>query len=132
MPDPEFFFNNPYGRAPKSPPRRVLLRSEDGSGLGQALAGAQARYWYGNFFPDMRAWDQLVPHKGRGAGGHVVDIAVPRARRCPATCRSFPARTYKKGHRHGPGRAIIIPAGEGYSIMWPEGEEKVVIPWHEG
>jgi hypothetical protein len=26
---------------------------------------------------------------------------------------------------------IIIPAGEGYSIMWPEGGEKVVIPWHE-
>jgi hypothetical protein len=27
---------------------------------------------------------------------------------------------------------IIIPGGEGYSIMWKEGEEKVVVPWHEG
>ncbi|MFN0070498.1 MAG: hypothetical protein ACKVVP_03275 [Chloroflexota bacterium] len=44
----------------------------------------------------------------------------------------FDAKTYKKGHRHGPGFVIIIPAGEGYSIMWPEGEEKVIIPWHEG
>jgi hypothetical protein len=26
---------------------------------------------------------------------------------------------------------IIIPAGEGYSIMWPEGHDKVVVPWHE-
>ena len=44
----------------------------------------------------------------------------------------FPSRTYKKGHRHGPGVVIIIPAGEGYSLMWPEGREKLVIPWREG
>ena len=43
----------------------------------------------------------------------------------------FQAQTYKKAHRHGPGRAIIIPDGEGYSIMWEEGKEKVVVPWHE-
>ena len=43
----------------------------------------------------------------------------------------FPAGTYKKAHRHGPGYMIVIPAGEGYSVMWPEGGEKVVIPWHE-
>ena len=44
----------------------------------------------------------------------------------------FPARTYKKAHRHGPGRVIVIPAGEGFSMMWPEGKEKVIAPWHEG
>ena len=44
----------------------------------------------------------------------------------------FPAQTYKKAHRHGPGRAIVIPAGEGYSILWPsENAEKIVVPWHE-
>ena len=44
----------------------------------------------------------------------------------------FPSKSYKKAHRHGPGVVIVIPAGEGYSVMWPEGKEKVVIPWHEG
>ena len=44
----------------------------------------------------------------------------------------FAARTYKKAHRHGPGRVIVIPAGEGYSILWEEGKEKIVVPWHEG
>jgi hypothetical protein len=43
----------------------------------------------------------------------------------------FPSRTYKKGHRHGPGVVIVIPGGEGYSIMWIEGHEKVEVPWHE-
>jgi gentisate 1,2-dioxygenase len=28
---------------------------------------------------------------------------------------------------------IIIPSGEGYSVMWEEqGKDKVFIPWHEG
>src|SRR5258708_19764681 len=44
----------------------------------------------------------------------------------------FPPRTYKKAHRHGPGRAIVIPAGEGYSVMWEEGKDKVVAPWRPG
>jgi len=44
----------------------------------------------------------------------------------------FPARTYKKAHRHGPGILIVIPSGQGFSVMWPEGEDKVFIPWHEG
>ncbi len=43
----------------------------------------------------------------------------------------FPALTYKKAHRHRPGAVITILAGEGYSVMWQEGKEKVVIPWHE-
>ena len=43
----------------------------------------------------------------------------------------FPSRTYKKQHRHGPGIVIVIPAGEGFSVMWPEGKEKVFIPWPE-
>jgi hypothetical protein len=44
---------------------------------------------------------------------------------------AFPSRTYKKGHRHGPGTLIVIPSGEGFSYMWPEGSEKIYIPWHE-
>ncbi|HEV2361463.1 MAG TPA: hypothetical protein VGS21_07160, partial [Acidimicrobiales bacterium] len=45
----------------------------------------------------------------------------------------FPSRTYKKAHRHGPGRSIVIPAGEGYSVLWQgEDDEKIIVPWHEG
>lgn len=44
----------------------------------------------------------------------------------------FDAMTYKKAHRHGPGRVIVIPSGEGYSTLWLEGqEEPVVVPWQE-
>jgi hypothetical protein len=130
VPDPEFFFHSHLHSSPD-----VLYNEQDGAFYSEAkvVHSADTRggaYWQGNFFPDMRAWDNLVPFKGRGAGGHVVWIRYPNA---PLWNHMsvFPSRTYKKGHRHGPGTLIVIPTGEGYSFMWPEGGEKVYIPWHE-
>ncbi len=130
--DPSFYFNTKHEPAPLSSPGddgfySVAQAVQDDPGSG----GRVRAYWYGNFFPDMRAWDQLVPFKGRGAGGHVVFVQFPGSE-LTAHMSVFPAKTYKKGHRHGPAFVIVIPAGEGYSVMWPEGKEKVWIPWHEG
>jgi oxalate decarboxylase/phosphoglucose isomerase-like protein (cupin superfamily) len=87
--------------------------------------------WVGSFFPDMSAWDKLTETRNRGAGGRSVAMEFPGSE---ISCHMsmFPPRTYKKAHRHGPGRAIVIPAGEGYSVMWEEGREKVVAPWKPG
>lgn len=101
-----------------------------GSGLKWIGSGKSA-YWYGNFFPDMGIWDKLDRNLSRGAGGSTVNIQFAGS---DMSCHmsEFASRTYKKAHRHGPGRVIIIVKGEGYSVMWPEGEEKVIVPWHEG
>src|SRR5438093_1085019 len=128
LPDPDFFLKNNYCDPD--------LLSEDGFYSEAKVVNTSEQetrggaYWSGNFFPDMRAWDNLVPFKGRGAGGHVVWIRYPKA---PLWNHMsvFGSKTYKKGHRHGPGTLIVIPTGEGYSYMWPEGGEKVYIPWHE-
>ena len=44
----------------------------------------------------------------------------------------FQVGMYKKAHRHGPGAHVLILCGEGYSIMWPEGKEKMRINWKPG
>jgi oxalate decarboxylase/phosphoglucose isomerase-like protein (cupin superfamily) len=87
--------------------------------------------WVGSFFPDMSAWDKLHVSQNRGAGGRSVAMEFPGSE---ISCHMsmFPSCTYKKAHRHGPGRAIVIPAGEGYSVMWEEGKDKVVAPWKPG
>ncbi len=132
MNDPDFFFNNPYDRTAEDFLQdagfysQARIRRDENSdfwGYNQAL-------WSGNFFPDMQAWDKLEANLGRGAGGSTIMIKFPNSE---MSCHMsvFPARTYKKAHRHGPGRVIVIPGGEGYSIMWQEGQEKILVPWHE-
>lgn len=133
--DPDFYFNNScqlrtgldgvedfYSEAKEAPPNEREQQQE-----GAPERGA---YWYGNFFPDMAAWDKLAVYRRRGAGGHTVRVSFPRSQ-LRAHMSVFPTRTYKKGHRHGPGRVIVIPRGEGYSVLWEEGKEKIVVPWHE-
>ncbi|MEA2640108.1 MAG: hypothetical protein QOF51_1502 [Chloroflexota bacterium] len=125
--EPDFFINNPGGHPPKAEGElyseaKVLNLTRD--------VETRTHFWYGNFFPDMSAWDKLEGLAGRGAGGSSVLMGFPSSE---MSCHMsvFPSRTYKKGHRHGPGRVIVIPKGEGFSIMWVEGQEQVLVPWHE-
>ena len=140
FPEPNLIFNNSYDQPD-------LIYGDDfyaeakmvtaPGGDGRRGAGVS---WQANFIPDMSAWDKLVPFYGRGAGGSVVRIQFPKAE---MACHMsvFGPQTYKKGHRHGPGRVIVIPKGEGYSILMPgdpvewgpmEGGERVVAHWSEG
>ena len=128
--EPSFYFNNPFQKAGSSK-QEVDAYSEAKlieNGDPSLAWGGNRVYWFGNFFPDMAAWDKLTTNR---RGGMSVTIMFPNSE---MSCHMsvFPTRTYKKAHRHGPGRVIVIPAGEGYSVLWEEGKEKIVAPWHEG
>lgn len=129
--DPGYLFNSPYEA------EDFVSQEEDFYSEAKVLKDDNTPdvllrkfYWYGNFFPDMRAWDKLDENVRRGAGGRTVSIQFADSE---MSCHMsvFDARTYKKAHRHGPGRVIVIPAGEGYSILWEEGQEKIIVPWQE-
>ena len=132
IPNHDFYFNNPVVESER------IVANEDGEFYSIARAfdrpagpGRPPQTWVGNFFPDMRAWDQLVAFKGRGGGGTAVYIEFPHSPMM-AHMSVFPPQSYKKAHRHGGGFVIVIPAGEGYSVMWQdENAEKIMIPWHE-
>jgi oxalate decarboxylase/phosphoglucose isomerase-like protein (cupin superfamily) len=73
----------------------------------------------------------LITAKERGAGGGHIRFNMARGAN-NSHISQFPIGTYKKGHAHGPGAHVIILSGEGYSLMWPEGEEPRRYDWQVG
>ena len=69
--------------------------------------------------------------KERGAGGGHIRFMMAKGS-MNSHISQFPVGTYKKGHRHGPGAHVIILTGEGFSLMWPEGEEPRRYEWKPG
>jgi oxalate decarboxylase/phosphoglucose isomerase-like protein (cupin superfamily) len=73
----------------------------------------------------------LIPAKERGAGGGHIRFNMAKGS-MNSHISQFPVGTYKKAHMHGPGAHVIMLGGEGFSLMWPEGEEPRRFDWKEG
>ena len=73
----------------------------------------------------------LIEAKERGAGGGHIRFSMAKGS-MNSHISQFPVGTYKKCHRHGPGAHVIILSGEGFSLMWPEGEEPRRYEWQAG
>jgi oxalate decarboxylase/phosphoglucose isomerase-like protein (cupin superfamily) len=73
----------------------------------------------------------LIEAKERGAGGGHIRFQLAKSS-MNSHISQFPVGTYKKCHRHGPGAHVIILSGEGYSLMYPEGEEPTRYEWGVG
>ncbi|HXJ02262.1 MAG TPA: hypothetical protein VNH44_13650 [Micropepsaceae bacterium] len=83
-----------------------------------------------NFIPDAVNLP-LIEAKERGAGGGHIRFNMAKGS-IPSHISQFAVGTYKKGHAHGPGAHVIVLSGEGYSLMWPEGEEPRRYEWQVG
>lgn len=73
----------------------------------------------------------LVSAKERGAGGGHIRFNMAKGS-MNSHISQFPVGTYKKAHAHGPGAHVIVLGGEGYTLMWPEGEEPRRYDWQIG
>jgi oxalate decarboxylase/phosphoglucose isomerase-like protein (cupin superfamily) len=119
--DPNFVFNTSYDFknrfagepdyfSPKTEPEGFLLPT--------------------NFVPDAVNLP-LISAKERGAGGGHIRFNMAKGS-MSSHISQFPVGTYKKAHAHGPSAHVIILSGEGYSLMWPEGEEPKRYDWQVG
>jgi len=83
-----------------------------------------------NFVPDAVNL-ALISAKERGAGGGHIRFNMAKGS-MSSHISQFPIGTYKKAHAHGPSAHVIILSGEGYSLMWGEGEEPKRYDWQVG
>jgi len=83
-----------------------------------------------NFVPDA-VNIPLITATERGAGGGHIRFNMAKGS-MNSHISQFPIGTYKKGHAHGPGAHVIVLSGDGFSLMWPEGEEPQRYDWEIG
>jgi hypothetical protein len=114
-----FCFNDRFGAEP-----------DTFSGDGESYKVDAVTVWDTNFVPNVRTIP-LHLRRNRGAGGSFLQIELAE-NAMTAHISEFPVGTYKKAHRHGAGAHVVIIGGEGYSLMWPEGEEPRRYEWQVG
>ena len=85
--------------------------------------------YFSNFVWDINA---LPFHKSnRGALAEGASFEVGHGVLGSHTLR-LPGGRFTNIHRHGPGAHVLWLSGEGYSLMWPDGGEKVQANWGRG
>ncbi len=127
----DFIFHNDFAFKD-----RFDARDEYFSGKGTLYGGEYQGFkfagnvWETNFVPDVRGF-KLMEYNVRGAGGRNIKFELSEN---TTACHisEFPVGTYKKGHRHGAGAHVIILGGEGYSLIWPDGQPIKRYDWKEG
>jgi uncharacterized RmlC-like cupin family protein len=84
-----------------------------------------------NFVPNVGT-AELVAYDARGKGSATMTFILADAG-MHAHCSYIPVGRYKNAHRHGPDYHIVIVDGEGFSLLWHEGDEDFVrIDWTPG
>ncbi len=125
----DFVFNNPYVFSDRFDGEPGYFQQSDGMVDGHT--------WRTNFIADIMAAcrvasssaDQYQP----GLRGINVTTSFKMVNSTMNShSSSWPIGTYKGAHRHGPGIHVMILRGEGYSLMWEEGEPVQRVDWGPG
>jgi hypothetical protein len=87
--------------------------------------------WETNFLPDASNF-KLHEWSARGAGAMHIQLILADGV-LHSHISEMQVGTYKKAHRHSPDVHIYIISGEGYSLLWYEGDKDLVrVDWKPG
>jgi oxalate decarboxylase/phosphoglucose isomerase-like protein (cupin superfamily) len=87
--------------------------------------------WETNFVPDLTNF-KLEELEDRGKGSRNIAFILAEGT-MHAHSSEIPTGRYKKAHRHAAGTHVHAVTGEGYSLLWYEGDSEFKeIPWRHG
>jgi quercetin dioxygenase-like cupin family protein len=109
----DFIFRNPFN---------FRDRFHEGDEFLRYNKHMAERYWETNLVPDVNQFPlDDFPMKGKGVR-HMRFTLADTTYGCHVS--EFPPGCRSTFHRHGPGAVIIITQGEGYVMLWKDGEER--------
>jgi mannose-6-phosphate isomerase-like protein (cupin superfamily) len=121
-----FVFNNP-GIFPE---REGLPNHFTGDGDFIPVRAGK-HMWETNFVPDAASF-KLHEWSERGKGASHIQLILADGV-LHSHISEMPVGTYKKAHRHSPDVHIYIISGEGYSLLWMEGDKDFIrVDWRHG
>ena len=110
-----FVFDNPWSFEERMGGDRYF------SGEGDFIPVRPGNHmWETNFVPDLAAIE-LQDWADRGAGGKNIMFILADGT-MHAHISEMPVGTYKKAHRHGADFHVMCVTGQGYSLLWYEGD----------
>lgn len=83
-----------------------------------------------NYIRDLSKLD-LYNWEMRGKGAKTTFLSLSD-NTLAAHVSSFEVGTYKKAHRHGAGAHVVMLDGQGYSLLWKDGEPRQRVEWRAG
>lgn len=124
--DPGFAFENPYVFSDRYGGQHDFF-SDPGWMDGYA--------WHTNFVADVRTFQATHPREerrsSRGFGvQNVAFVLGNNSMQCHIS--QWPNGAYKKAHCHGVGAHVTILEGQGYTLLWSEGQPYTRVDWTEG
>ena len=121
-----------YDNAFQFPERMAAEKYFEGEGEFRQVKPGRHQ-WETNFVPELVNFE-LPPWVARGAAGNNIQFLLgDSSMHCHIS--QFFEGTYKKAHAHNAGAHIFCVTGEGYSLLWKEGEnpvDTVRVDWKPG
>ena len=127
----DFVFNNPC----TFPERATQSKHFEGEGehsvYSHGLNPVRRNVWETNFVHDLTSF-KLYEFDERGKGSTNVSFILADGT-MHAHVSQIPKGRYKKAHRHAAGTHVHAIDGEGYSLLWHEGDSEFKeFPWQHG
>lgn len=127
----DFVFDNPF----EFPERFGQANHFQGEGehavFNRASNVNPVNIWETNFVPDLTSF-KMYALESRGKGSMNV-VFVFADGTMHSHMSQIPTGRYKKAHRHAAGTHVHSVTGEGYSLLWYEGDSDFrEVPWRHG